>query len=83
MSISIPTMLPDGWPPSIDQDMGRKRKNEIFDIIFEATKENAISAIKDTEATFEAALIHKSPASTLGFPDGLGADGVQPFQQIA
>ena len=53
--------------------------NDIFDILFEATKENAISAMKDAEAKFEAALIHKSPAFTEGCPDGLGADGVQPL----
>ena len=35
--------------------------------------------MKDAEAKFEAAFIHKSPAFTEGFPDGLGADGVQPL----
>ena len=68
------------WMATFDcSGYGLENANDIFDIIFEATKENAISAMKDAEAMFEAALIHKSPASTEGFPDGLGADGVQPL----
>ena len=68
------------WMATFDcSGYGPKNAKDILDIIFEATKENAISAMKDAEAKFEAALIHKSPAFTEGFPDGMGADGVQPL----
>ena len=68
------------WKATFDcSGYGPKNGKEIFNIIFEATKENASAAIKDAEEKFEVALIHKSSAFTGGFPDGLGVDGVQPL----
>ena len=68
------------WMATFDcSGYGPKNGKEIFNIIFEPTKENASAAIKDAEEKFEAALIHKSSAFTGGFPNGLGVDGVQPL----
>jgi len=68
------------WMATFDcSGYGPKNGKEIFNIIFEATKENASAAIKDAEEKFEGALIHKSSAFTGGFPNGLGVDGVQPL----
>ena len=61
------------WKAAFDcSGYGPKNAKEIFDIIFESTKEDAISAVKDAEAKFEAALIHKSLAFTEGLPGWLG-----------
>ncbi|MDA8583200.1 hypothetical protein N9L68_03180 [bacterium] len=62
---------------------GPKNGKEIFNIIFEATKENASAAIKDAEEKCEGALIHKSSAFTEGFPNGLGVDGVPLVTEVA